>query len=39
MPMMTQWNIVEAIRVQHLEQFRAEANRVAKLEFFQLNIS
>ena len=37
--LISQWNIVEAIRVQHLEQFRADPNRFVKLGLFHLNVS
>jgi hypothetical protein len=37
--LISQWNIVEAIGVQHLEQFRADPNRFVKLGLFHLNVS
>lgn len=37
--LISQWNIVEGIRIQHLEEFRDQPDRFAKLKFFVYKIS
>jgi hypothetical protein len=37
--LISQWNIVEAIRVQHLESLRDDASRFTKLKLFHFRIS